>query len=79
MEIPQEKLNQLGNRLRHFRKLKGYNNYEHLAYDMGISRSQYGKYENGGNIKFSTLCKILEFLGITIREFFAEGFEDEKV
>ena len=48
------KLNQLGKRLRYFRKKVGYTNYEHLAHDVGISRSQYGKYENGGNIKFST-------------------------
>lgn len=69
-----EKLNQLGERLRHFRKMKGYTNYEHLAYDLGISRSQYGKYENGGNIKFSTLIKILDHLNISLKEFFDEGF-----
>ena len=69
-----EKLYQLGERLRHFRKMKGYTNYEHLAYDLGISRSQYGKYENGGNIKFSTLIKILDHLNISLKEFFDEGF-----
>lgn len=65
---------QLGNRLRYYRKLKGYTNYEHLAYDLGISRSQYGKYENGGNIKFNTLCKILDFLDVSLKEFFSDGF-----
>lgn len=79
MEKEEKRLIQLGNRLRHFRKLNGYTNYEHLAYDLGISRSQYGKYENGGNIKFSTLCKILKFLGVSLTEFFSEGFEDDKV
>ncbi|MES2554992.1 MAG: helix-turn-helix transcriptional regulator [Bacteroidota bacterium] len=69
-----EILNQLGERLRYFRKLRGYTNYEHLAYDLGISRSQYGKYENGGNIKFSTLAKILDHLNISLKEFFNEGF-----
>lgn len=69
-----EKLYQLGERLRYFRKMKGYTNYEHLAYDLGISRSQYGKYENGGNIKFSTLIKILDHLNISLKEFFDEGF-----
>lgn len=72
-------LDQLGNRLRYYRKLKGYTNYEHLAYDLGISRSQYGKYENGGNIKFSTLCKILSFLDVSLKEFFSDGFEEEKI
>ena len=64
----------LGKRLRHFRKLKGYSNYEHLAYDAGISRSQYGKYENGGNIKFSTLCTILNHLDVSLADFFSDGF-----
>ncbi len=75
MDIKEIRLIQLGNRLRHFRKLRGYTNYEHLAYDLGISRSQYGKYENGGNIKFSTLCKILDFLGISFNDFFEDGFK----
>jgi transcriptional regulator with XRE-family HTH domain len=71
-----DKLDQLGSRLKYYRKLKGYTNYEHLAYDLGISRSQYGKYENGGNIKFSTLCKILNHLNISLGEFFQDGFND---
>lgn len=73
-DLEEKRLTQLGNRLRYFRKLKGYSNYEHLAYDVGISRSQYGKYENGGNIKFSTLCKILNHLNVSLEEFFADGF-----
>jgi transcriptional regulator with XRE-family HTH domain len=70
-------LNKLGERLRFYRKSKGYTNYEHLAFDLGISRSQYGKYENGGNIKFTTLCKILNHLNVRLEEFFKEGFENE--
>jgi transcriptional regulator with XRE-family HTH domain len=72
--LEQEKLRLLGDRLRYYRKLKGYTNYEHLAYDLGVSRSQYGKYENGGNIKFSTLCRILDFLNVSLKEFFENGF-----
>lgn len=70
-------LGQFGKRLRHYRKLKGYSNYEHLAFELGISRSQYGKYENGGNIKLTTLVKILDALDVTLKEFFADGFENE--
>jgi transcriptional regulator with XRE-family HTH domain len=72
--IEKDKLPLLGERLKYFRKLKGYTNYEHFAYDLGISRSQYGKYEKGGNIKFSTLCRILEFLDVSLKEFFENGF-----
>ena len=70
-------LGKFGKRLRHFRKLKGFSNYEHLAYELNISRSQYGKYENGGNIKLSTLIKILKKLDVSLKDFFAEGFENE--
>jgi transcriptional regulator with XRE-family HTH domain len=79
MNEESKKLNQLGDRLRYYRKLKGYSNYEHLAYDIGISRSQYGKYENGGNIKFNTLLKILNFLDVSLNEFFSDGFDEKKV
>ena len=72
----EESLNQLGNRLKYFRKLKGYSNYERFAYEINISRTQYGKYEAGGNIKFSTLIKILKHLKVSIKEFFQEGFDD---
>ena len=68
--------NQLGNRLKYFRKLKGYSNYERFAYEINISRTQYGKYEAGGNIKFSTLLKILKQLEVPLKEFFKEGFDD---
>ena len=69
---------QFGKRLRYFRKLKGYTNYEHFAYEVNISRSQYGKYENGGNIKLSTLIKILDFMDVTLNEFFSVDFDKYK-
>jgi len=61
----------LAKRLKYFRKLKGYSSYENLANDIGISRSQYGKYEKGGNIKFTTLCKILNHLNVSLMDFFS--------
>jgi transcriptional regulator with XRE-family HTH domain len=73
-KVEKDQLILLGERLRYYRKLKGYTNYEHLAYDVGISRSQYGKYEKGGNIKFTTLCKILKHLDVSLSDFFIEGF-----
>jgi transcriptional regulator with XRE-family HTH domain len=76
--LEEKKLLELGERLRYYRKLKGYTNYEHLAYDLGVSRSQYGKYENGGNIKFSTLCKILDHLDVSLAEFFKDGFQSNQ-
>ena len=67
-------LKKLGERLRYFRKLRGFSNYEYFAYEIHMSRTQYGKYESGGNIQFSTLLNILKALDVTIEEFFSEGF-----
>lgn len=67
-------LKKLGDRLRYFRKLRGFSNYEYFAYEIHMSRTQYGKYESGGNIQFSTLLNILKALDVSIEEFFSEGF-----
>ncbi|MCF8414612.1 MAG: helix-turn-helix transcriptional regulator [Crocinitomicaceae bacterium] len=57
-------------RLKALRIAKGYTNYEYLAYEIGMSRSQLGTYENGANITIATLVKILDHLGVTLEEFF---------
>jgi transcriptional regulator with XRE-family HTH domain len=71
-----EILKQFGARLKYFRKKAGYTNYNELAAEIGISRSRYGSYENGGNIKLSTLIKILVHLEIDLKTFFGGGFND---
>ncbi len=68
-------LKQLGNRLKQLRIQKGYSNYEYFAYEHNIGRTQYGKYETGGNIQFDTLIKIINALDISVKDFFAEGFD----
>lgn len=72
----QELIAQLGKRLKQLRLRQGYTNYEHFANEQGISRTQYGRYETGNNLKFLTLCKILDGMNISLAEFFAEGFEN---
>lgn len=74
-EQEKEYLDKLGARIKHLRKAKGYTNYEYFAYDLGISRAQYGKYEASANMKFNTLLKIIHGLGISVEEFFSEGFD----
>jgi transcriptional regulator with XRE-family HTH domain len=71
----EEYLKMLGKRLKKFRIDRGYTNYEHFAFDNGIGRAQYGKYETGGNIQFDTLVKLLNSLDVTLKEFFSEGFD----
>jgi len=68
-------LKKLGTRLKQLRIKKGYTNYEYFAYENGIGRAQYGKYETGGNIRFDTLVKIIKIHGLTLKDFFSEGFD----
>ncbi len=72
--VPVE-VKQLGKRLRELRKEKGYSSYEDFAYSHDISSSQYFGYEKGQNVEFMTLVRILKALGVSLKEFFGEGFE----
>ncbi|MDX5347894.1 MAG: helix-turn-helix domain-containing protein [Hymenobacteraceae bacterium] len=73
-DVEKELLKKLGQRIKELRIKKGYTNYEHFAYEHGISRTQYGKYETGENVKFLTLVKILKGLDTSLEDFFSEGF-----
>ena len=72
----EEMLEKLGGRLREFRKAKGYTNYEQFAFTHGLPRAQYGRYEKGQDLRFSSLVKVLDAMQVTLPEFFAEGFEN---
>ncbi|MBS1772417.1 MAG: helix-turn-helix transcriptional regulator [Bacteroidetes bacterium] len=71
--IPED-MKKLGERIRQLRISKGYSNYEAFAYEHDIPRSQYGRYERGEDLRFSSLLKIIKALDVTISEFFSEGF-----
>lgn len=62
-------------RFKELRKAKGYTNQEYFAYDNDFSRVQVGKWERGGDIKLSSLSRICDALGISLKEFFSEGFD----
>ena len=72
-----QQLSNLGARIKAMRKARGYSNYEQFAYKHEINRSQYGRYENGEDLRFSSLLKVLKALDISLAEFFGEGFEEE--
>lgn len=63
-------LNNIGEKLRRLRISKGYTNYENFAYDNGLNRANYGRYEKGANLRLSTLISILECHQMTLEEFF---------
>jgi len=65
----------LGKRIKTLRIKKGYSNYEYFAYENNIPRSQFGRYEQGEDLRFSSLVKVIKAMGMTLKEFFSEGFE----
>lgn len=69
-------LGKLAIRIKTLRIQKGFTNYEHFANESGISRTQYGKYEIGENLKLLTLAKILKTMDVSLKDFFSEGFEE---
>ncbi|MBS1772416.1 MAG: helix-turn-helix transcriptional regulator [Bacteroidetes bacterium] len=71
----QTELEKIGNRIKALRKQRGYRSYEIFAYEHNIHRSQWGKYEKGANLNFVTLVKITAVLGVSLKEFFSEGFD----
>ena len=57
-------------RLKELRKSKGFTNYEHIAFELGMSRSAYWRLENGANFNLKTLIKVLRVLNVSLEEFF---------
>jgi transcriptional regulator with XRE-family HTH domain len=54
-EIEQQ-LVQIGQQLKALRKAKVYSNYEQFAYEHNIGRAQYGRYENGSDLRRVAYC-----------------------
>jgi len=72
--IQEKYLKLVGERLRELRISAGFKNYEHFAYSHGLSRAQYGRYENGANMTFTTLLRLIEIHDITLNAFFDSRF-----
>ena len=73
----EKQLENLGKRIKALRKAKGFSNYEHFAFTHDIHRVQYGRYENGSDLRFSSLLKVIKAFDMTLEEFFSEGFDEE--
>jgi transcriptional regulator with XRE-family HTH domain len=51
--------------------------YVFFAFAKNLGRSQYGKYEAGKtSITSNVLKRVIDALGVTVSEFFSEGFDD---
>ena len=64
-------LDKIGSRLKELRLAAGYKNYEDFARLTGVSRTQYGSYENGTNMRITNLKKIVAAHNLTLEAFFA--------
>ena len=71
----QEEMLKIGNRIKELRIKKGFTSYEYFAYEHDFSRSQFGRYERGEDLRYSSLLKIIHAFGMTVKEFFSEGFD----
>lgn len=72
----EEVLKKLGARIKALRIKKGYSSYEYFAYEHNISRAQFGRYERGEDLRFSTLIKIIAAFDMTFEQFFSDGFDN---
>jgi transcriptional regulator with XRE-family HTH domain len=76
LDEPQKTIKKIGARIKALRIKAGYSSYETFAYEKGIDRAQYGKYERGADMRTSSIIRVLKMLDVTIQEFYSEGFED---
>lgn len=72
-----QQLESLAKRLREVRKERGFSNYEQFAFENEIPRAQYGRYEKGHDLRFSSLIKVLKAMDISLKDFFGEGFDEK--
>jgi transcriptional regulator with XRE-family HTH domain len=63
-------IKRIGERMKEIRKEKGYKNYETFAYEKGLPRAQYGRYERGADMTLSNLMKVLDAFDMTLEDFF---------
>ena len=74
-KVPTLDQKKLGKRIKELRIEKGYSNYENFAFEHDIPRAQFGRYENGEDLRFTSLIKVLKALDISLKDFFSEGFD----
>jgi transcriptional regulator with XRE-family HTH domain len=70
-----EELKKFAERLKSLRKRKGYSNMDIFAYEHGFGRAQYGRYEKGQDLRYSTIVRLANCFELSIKDFFAEGFD----
>jgi len=67
-------IKRLANRIKELRIEQGYTSYEQFAADKEIPRTQFGRYEVGEDMRFTSLVKVAKAFGLTLEEFFSRSF-----
>ena len=66
----QEQLEKIGNRIKQLRLKAGYTSAEKFAYEHGIDRTQYARYERGEDMRITSLLKVVAAHGLSLQDFF---------
>jgi transcriptional regulator with XRE-family HTH domain len=69
-KLPNKDLINLGKRIKEIRIKLGYSNYENFAFEHDIPRAQYGRYENGEDLRYTSLLRVIRAFDMTLEEFF---------
>ncbi len=68
----EKRLVKIAEKIKRLRVEKGYTSYEQFAWEHNINRVQYWRIEKGANITLTSLIKVLEIHGLTLKEFFSD-------
>jgi transcriptional regulator with XRE-family HTH domain len=74
-KLPNKELVKLGKRIKELRLEQGHTSYEYFAYENNIPRAQFGRYEQGEDLRYSSLLRVVKAFGLTMEEFFSKGFD----
>lgn len=72
---PEKVLKAIAARLKELRIARGEINYEKFAAKKDLNRSQVWRYENGEDMKISSLLKMLNALDVSLQDFFDDSFD----
>lgn len=67
----------MGARIKALRIASKKGSYEKFALDHGLCRSLYWDWEQGCNLNWKGIKRIIEIHGLSVPDFFREGFDEE--
>lgn len=71
LDTDQQVYEKIGKRIKELRLKAGYTAADKFAYENEIGRSQYAAWENGQDMKISSVLKIAKAHRITLNDFFS--------